>query len=201
MERIEELNDLMVELIDNIDAEKQVFRKRAREIIEEVSDFAEKSTFYKEQTEKHKEEMEWTKHESAWVIYIHMLQKIVDAPTTIHRDGSVILLMPILRKKLREEKWTDVTRRRERMVTAIKPICEVFGIVDYDYLIDETGREALKLNDTYIGCSGNSESAVVDELIGYIFIKRYCRNRSLGAFDKQTKNYIKRYWLEEGAEV
>ena len=38
MKRIEELNDLMVELIDNIDAEKQVFRKRAREIIDEVSE-------------------------------------------------------------------------------------------------------------------------------------------------------------------
>ncbi len=90
--------------------------------------------------------------------------------------------------------------KRERILIAITPICEVFGIVDYDYLIDATGKERLKLNDTYIGCSGNSVSAVIDELIGYIIITRYCRNRSLGTFDKQTKNYIKRYWLKEGAE-
>ena len=94
----------------------------------------------------------------------------------------------------------EIIGKRESVLTSIKPICEVFGIVDYDYLIDATGREKLKLNDTYIGCSGNSVSAVVDELIGYIIIKRYCRNRSLGVFDKQTQNYIKRYWLKEGAK-
>lgn len=90
--------------------------------------------------------------------------------------------------------------KRETILTALAPICEVFGIVDYDYLIDATGKELLKLNDTYIGCSGNSISAVIDELIGYIFITRYCNNRSLGAFDKQTKNVIKRYWVKDGAD-
>ena len=90
-----------------------------------------------------------------------------------------------------------MTGKRESVLSAIKPICEVFGIVDYDYIIDERGKERLKLNDTYIGCDGNSVSAVIDELIGYIIIKKYCRNRSLGAFDKQTRNYIKRYWIGE----
>lgn len=93
-----------------------------------------------------------------------------------------------------------VVTKKERILIAIKPICEVFGIVDYDYLISATGQEMLKLNDTYIGCTGNSVSAVIDELIGYIIIKKYCRNRSLGTFDKQTQNYIKRYWLKEGAD-
>lgn len=91
--------------------------------------------------------------------------------------------------------------KREEVLMAIKPICEVFGIADYDYIIDERGKERLKLNDTYIGCDGNSVSAVIDELIGYIIIKRYCRNRSLGTFDKQTKNYIKRYWLTESEAI
>lgn len=103
MKNIEEINDLMIELIDNTDADKQSFGQRAREIIDEVSDFAEKSTFYKEQTEQHKEAMEWTKRSSAWPIYMHMLYKIVNAPTTVHRNGAVILLLPILREKLREE--------------------------------------------------------------------------------------------------
>lgn len=94
----------------------------------------------------------------------------------------------------------EIKSKRERILTTIKPICEVFGIADYDYIITESEKERLKLNDTYIGCDGNSVSAVIDELIGYIFIKKYCRNRSLGAFDKQTQNYIKRYWLKDGAE-
>lgn len=103
MKKIDELNDLMIELLENIDVENEVFGKRAREIIDEVSDFAEKSTLYKEQTERHKEAMDWTKNESVWGIYTHMLLKIVCAPTTVHRNASVILLMPILKEKLREE--------------------------------------------------------------------------------------------------
>lgn len=103
MEKIHELEDLMYELIDNVIKADSKFNQRAREIIDEVSDFAEKSTFYKKLTEQHKEAMEWTKHESAWNIYMHMIYKILNAPTTVHRNGSVILLLPILRQKLREE--------------------------------------------------------------------------------------------------
>lgn len=84
--------------------------------------------------------------------------------------------------------------KRLEVLKEIKPICEAFNITDYDYVI-EKGIERLRLYETYIGCSSNSVSAVVDELIGYIFIKRWCRSRSLGAFDKQTKNVIKRYWI------
>lgn len=107
MKKIDELNDLMIELIDTIGDTKQEFNQRAREIIDEVSDFAEQTDFYnyfyKEQTERYKEEMEWTKHESAWNIYMHMLLKIYSAPTIFHCYGAVILLLPILRDKLREE--------------------------------------------------------------------------------------------------
>lgn len=90
-------------------------------------------------------------------------------------------------------------KKRESILQEIKPICATFGIKDYDYIVyGETGCvEMLKLGNTFIGCTGNSVSAVVEELIGYIFITRYCRNRSLGAFDKQTKKYIMRYWLNE----
>lgn len=85
--------------------------------------------------------------------------------------------------------------KREEFLKEIKPICEVFGIKEYDYVVDvEKGSEKLKLNDTLIGCASNSVSAVVDELIGYIFIKRWCRNRHLGAFSKQSQNVIKQYW-------
>lgn len=89
-------------------------------------------------------------------------------------------------------------KKRESILQEIKPICAAFGINDYDYIVyGEAKLEILKLGNTFIGCTGNSVSAVVDELIGYIFITRYCRNRSLVAFDKQTKNHIMRYWLKE----
>lgn len=84
--------------------------------------------------------------------------------------------------------------KRLEVLKEIKPICDVFKISDYDYEI-ANGNERLRLYNTYIGCSCNSVSAVVDELVGYIFIKKWCRSRTLGAFDKQTQNVIKRYWL------
>lgn len=86
--------------------------------------------------------------------------------------------------------------KREEMLQAIKPICEAFGITDYDYVVvPDKHIERLVIGDTHIGCSCNSVSATIDELIGYIFIKKYCRNRSLGAFETQVKNVIKRYWM------
>ena len=86
--------------------------------------------------------------------------------------------------------------KRTKVLKEIEPICKVFEIKDYDYEIDD-GRETLRINNTGIGCSCNSISAVVDELIGYIFINTFCKNRSLGAFEKQVKNRIKEYWVGE----
>ena len=92
----------------------------------------------------------------------------------------------------------ELKQKRKEVLEAIKPICDVFGIKDYDYVVKEKGkrqRETLRINETHIGCSCNSTSAIVDELIGYIFIKRWCRNRSLGAFSTQAKNKITEFWL------
>lgn len=87
--------------------------------------------------------------------------------------------------------------KRLEVLEAIKPICEAFNISNYDYLVKSSGqRETLKIEDTYIGCSSNSVSAVIDELVGYIFICRW-RGRSLGAFGTQTKNVIRLYWIKE----
>ena len=89
-------------------------------------------------------------------------------------------------------------KKRLEVLAEIKPICDVFKITDYDYEIDtERGTEKLKIYDTYIGCASNSISAIVDELIGYIFIRRWCRNRSLGAFSTQCKNRIREYWINK----
>ena len=106
--------------------------------------------------------------------------------------------------RMNKEDFEYLKKKRLEVLETIKPICDVFGIDDYDYLIrdDYQQIETLRIYNTYIGCSYNSIEAVVDELIGYIIIFRYCRNKSLGTFNIQTKNYIKRYWLsKERVEV
>lgn len=85
-------------------------------------------------------------------------------------------------------------QKRIEILEKIKPICEAFKITDYDYHV-EKGIERLRIYETYIGCSLNSIDAVIDELVGYIFVKRWTRNRHLGAFQTQILNVIKRYWI------
>jgi phosphatidylglycerophosphatase A len=88
------------------------------------------------------------------------------------------------------------TDKRTEMLTAITPICEVFGIKDFDYIIEsENHIERLKLNNTLIGCASDSVSAVIDEIIGYLFVTRFCKNRSIGAFRTQTLNRVREYWI------
>ena len=90
----------------------------------------------------------------------------------------------------------DLEAKRIEVLEAIKPICEAFKINDYDYEVKDSGqRETLRIGNTRIGCSCNSISAVIDELVGYIFIMRW-RDRNLGAFSVQTTNVIKKWWIK-----
>lgn len=87
--------------------------------------------------------------------------------------------------------------KREKVMSAIAPICEAFRITDYDYIVKETGqRETLRLYETMIGCTDNSVDAVIDEVIGWLFANRYCKNRCIGAFRTQTLNVVRRYWIK-----
>lgn len=95
-----------------------------------------------------------------------------------------------------KERMEYLKKKRGEVLEMIGPICKTHGIEEYDYQIRETGQiETLILDGTKIGCSSNSLSATKEELLGYIFITRY--RRSLGHFETQTKNRIKRYWIEE----
>lgn len=60
--------------------------------------------------------------------------------------------------------------KRERILEQIKPMAEAFGIKDIDYWPDE--GEYLVLDGQKIACGGNSDYAVVKELIQYLFVKR-----------------------------
>lgn len=92
----------------------------------------------------------------------------------------------------------DLHKKRCDILETISPICSAFKINDYDYIISETRqRETLRIYDTYIGCSENSIEAVIDELIGWLFVKRFCKHRYIGVFKTQTLNVVKRYWLSK----
>lgn len=94
-----------------------------------------------------------------------------------------------------ENRFEQLKKKRIEVLEAIKPICEAFNL-EYDYIIKETGqKETLVLNGQKIGCSCNSIDATINEVIGYIFVKIYCRNNYIGAFRTQTLNVIKQYWL------
>lgn len=99
-------------------------------------------------------------------------------------------------EKAKEKEYQYLREKRQDVLKEIKPICDAFGIEDFDYEIKDR-KERLRINDTRIGCSSNSISAIVDELIGYIFVLRWSNNRYLGAFKTQTLNVIKEYWIKE----
>lgn len=100
MKSRDELPDLMVELIESVNTETGIakFPKRATEIVREISAWAKETGLYaraKEQAESF-----WPDTASPSDIYLYMLDRVVNAPTTIHRDSSVILHMPALEKAL-----------------------------------------------------------------------------------------------------
>lgn len=87
-------------------------------------------------------------------------------------------------------------KKRIEVLETIKPYCDLFKIKEYDYIVQEVQqRETLVLNGQKIGCSCNSMQAIIDEVIGYIFVKGYCHNRYIGAFKTQTINVITQYWI------
>ena len=63
-------------------------------------------------------------------------------------------------------------KKRETVLETIKPICEAFGITDYDYKIKDVGRtykaETLIVEGEQLACSANSIAATVRTLVNYI---------------------------------
>lgn len=101
MKDINELPDLMVELIEATDTTTGIpkFPKRATEIVKEISAYAQGTWMYRDLAAE-KTDRFWpdsTKPEEIWAF---ILRKIIGAPTTLHRDASVLCHMPALEKAL-----------------------------------------------------------------------------------------------------
>ena len=100
MKEMAELNALMLELLeDNIKGDPWQVTNRGREIIDEISDYAERLEIFRVNMDRG----QVLEGATARQVYGYMLDRVVNAPTIIHRDMSVILIMPFLRMKLRSE--------------------------------------------------------------------------------------------------
>lgn len=100
MKDMAELNALMLELLeDNIKGDPWQVTDRGREIIDEISDYAERLEIFRVNMDRG----QVFEGATARQVYGYMLDRVVNAPTIIHRDMSVILIMPFLRMKLRSE--------------------------------------------------------------------------------------------------
>lgn len=103
MTEIKELNNLMVELLENnIEWQESnvIFTDRGYEIVNEISDYAEHTQIFQENKERGK----MFDSSTAQQVFGYMLDRIVNAPTSIHRNTSIILIMPFVRSKIYEEK-------------------------------------------------------------------------------------------------
>lgn len=98
MNSIDQMYELVPELIEETkdDGTNLIFSDRAKEVVKEVAEFSRKTKLYQENKERGKEFWSNPEERTARNIYIYMLDRIVNAPTSIHRDSSVILLMPVL---------------------------------------------------------------------------------------------------------
>lgn len=77
----------------------------------------------------------------------------------------------------------------------------VMGIYNYDYIIEideETGwpiDETLIIEGTKIGCRVNSNSATMNEAIGYVILNYWMKDRNFQ--NKPLEKEIRRYWVKE----
>ena len=74
---------------------------------------------------------------------------------------------------MKEKTWAQyLEEKRMKVLSTIIPVLRPFGITKVDYEVNlETYQETLVIDDTRIGCTCNSLEAILQEVIGYLFIK------------------------------
>ena len=91
---VEELLSEQIEEKDGI-----IFTKKSIELIHDITKECEKIAIVKKTQEQAEE---FAKELTAEDVYIHMLTRIIDAPTQIHRRCVPRMLIPVIDKKLKE---------------------------------------------------------------------------------------------------
>lgn len=99
MKFISELFDLMPELISETLANNEDFEfsERAKAIIKEIAEYSRTTKVFTDNKERGKDIFGGM---SAKDIYMHLIEKIANAPTTAHLTTSAILCMPFLDDEL-----------------------------------------------------------------------------------------------------
>lgn len=99
----EEMNGKMVELLEATEAKDDavVFNDKAVSLVKEIAEWARGTNFYKENREAATKFFNSTATPSE--IWMFMLQKIIGAPTTLHRDCIVAGHMPTLEAAIMRE--------------------------------------------------------------------------------------------------
>ena len=99
----EEMNEKMVELLETTEStgDTAVFNDKAVELVKEIAEWARGTNFYKDNHET--EEKFFDSSATPSDIWMFMLQKIVGAPTAMHRDCIVAGHMPALEVAITRE--------------------------------------------------------------------------------------------------
>lgn len=103
MKDISELDEIMIELLECVSFEPLKITEMGKKLIEEVGDYAERTDSYRKNIGR-ADEIEPL---SAQQALEYLLDRISSAPTALHRNVSIILLMPVVRKKLKEEGYLE----------------------------------------------------------------------------------------------
>ena len=90
-----------------------------------------------------------------------------------------------------------LVKKRKEVLSTIEPMLKAFGIEDFDYVITNKNQEILIIQGQKIGCTLNSISAIVNEVIGYLFVNIWARNNGSMPFKTQTLNFVRHYWIKE----
>lgn len=110
MQDIKEIPDLMSELITEVTKENKgkegkkevIFNKRAKELVGEIAAYSRTTDIYKNLKEQREKFWEDAEDVTPALVYGYMLDRAVNAPTTLHMYYSVILIMPTLDEMLNE---------------------------------------------------------------------------------------------------
>ena len=109
MNSMEKLPDLMEELTGLVELPEEwngdgeiplTFPDRAKEIIREISKYAQGTQFYRVNQDRREQWTESVKDKTAAGIYWEIIIKAASAPTRFHAEFTAIGLMPELSRKL-----------------------------------------------------------------------------------------------------
>ena len=84
--------------------------------------------------------------------------------------------------------------KKEQVLEELGEIAKLLNI-DIDYVIDDK-REYLVCDNTKICTCHTSIDGIRQEFFGYVFLSEW-KHRSISPFEKQTRNYIRRYWYDD----